>query len=504
MPPLDPARISSLLAFDPASPLGFVSGLFLVLLLVLLLLLPAVERRRRGRVLLLLLFSLYFYYKTGGLFLGLLVLSTGIDYGLGLAIGAARKASWKRLWMWAGVAANLAVLIGFKYTRAWIPLFQDWGWLQTGLRAWALPVGVSFYTFQKIGYLADVRSGRFPAVRRFDEFLLFVSFFPRVAAGPILRAKEFFGPLEAPNPEPRGREEAGTGLALILAGLFKKAVIADFIGVNFVDRVFASPALYSGLENLIAVYGYAIQIYCDFSGYTDMALGLARLLGFRLPPNFQSPYKSATISEFWNRWHMTLSFWLRDYIFWPTAFRLSSWIKRDRIAGLRTDKLVPASATLLVFLACGLWHGAAWGFVIWGLMHGAAVAMERTLRLPQKIRKTRRRRAAARFLAFHYVCLAWVFFRADTPGRALAVLGRIFGRFKAGLLPQLLAGYPVVMALIGLGFLLHLLPEKAKDGAKSLAARLPWPVQSLALAAAIWLVFQFRTAAIQPFIYFRF
>ncbi len=504
MPPLDPARIASLFAFDPASPLGFVTGFFLVFLLVLLLLLPAVERRRTGRVLLLLGFSLYFYYKTGGLFLGLLVLSTAVDFGLGLAVGAAKSSAWRRIWFWAGVAANLAVLIGFKYTRAWVPLFQSWGWLGPSLRSLALPVGISFYTFQKIGYLADVRAGRFPAVRRFGEFLLFVSFFPRIAAGPILRAREFFSQLAPPGPERQERAEAGAGLALIMSGLFKKAVIADFIGINFVDRVFAAPGLYSGLENLVAVYGYAIQIYCDFSGYTDMALGIARLLGFRLPPNFQAPYKSATVSEFWNRWHMTLSFWLRDYLFWPIAFRLSSLIKRDRIAGLRTDKIVPAAATLLVFLVCGLWHGAAWGFIIWGLMHGLAVAVERTLRLPQKIRRTRSRRAAARFLVFHYICLAWIFFRADTPGRALAVLGRIFGRFKAGLLPQILAGYPVVMALIALGYLLHLLPEKAKEEARRLAARLPWPAQSAALAAAVWLVFQFRTAAIQPFIYFKF
>ncbi len=504
MSPLDPARLAALLAFDPAAPLGFVSGFFLVFLLVLLLLLPAVARRRNGRVGLLLLFSLYFYYKAGGLFLGLLILSTALDYGLGLALEAAGSKAWRRVWFWIGVAANLAVLVGFKYTRDWIPLFQGWGWLQPGLRGLALPVGVSFYTFQKIGYLSDVRAGRHPAVRRPGDFLLFVSFFPRVAAGPILRARDFFGQLEPSGDRRESRSDAGAGLALLLSGLFKKAVIADFIGINFVDRVFAAPALYSGLESLIAVYGYAVQIYCDFSGYTDMALGVARLLGFRLPPNFQAPYKAATISDFWKRWHMTLSFWLQDYLFRPIAFRLSDLIKRDRIAGLRTDRIIPVATTLLVFLACGLWHGAAWGFIIWGLMHGLAVAVERTLRLPQKIRKTRVRRGAARLLAFHYICLAWIFFRADSPGKALAVLGRVFGRFRMGLLPQLLTGYPVVMSLIALGLILHLLPEKAKDGIRSWPSRLPWPAQSLALAAAAWLVFQFRTAAIQPFIYFKF
>jgi alginate O-acetyltransferase complex protein AlgI len=502
MSPLDPARLVALLAFDPASPLGFVSGFFLVFLLVLLLLQAPASRRRATRVLLLLAFSLYFYYKTGGLFLGLLVLSTAADYGLGRLIAGTDSKSRRRALAWAGVAGNLAVLIAFKYTRQWIPLFQGWGLVGAGVRHLAMPVGISYYAFQKIGYLSDVRANRTPAVRNFAEFLLFTAFFPRVTAGPILRAKEFFGQLDPPGEE--ARAEARGGVPLVLSGLFKKAVIADFIGVNFVDRVFASPGLYSGLENLIAVYGYAVQIYCDFSGYTDMALGVARMLGLRLPPNFKAPYKALTVSDFWTRWHMTLSFWLKDYVFWPMTLKLSGLIKRDRLAGLRTDKIIPAAATVIVFLVCGLWHGAAWGFVIWGLMHGLAVALERTFRLPQKVRRTRSRRRFAAVITFHYVCLAWIFFRSETPAKALAVLGQIFGRFKPKLLPQFLAGYPMVFALIVLGLALHFLPEAVKDKARLLAARMPLPAQSAALAAMIWLVFQFRTSAIQPFIYFKF
>lgn len=502
MPPLDPARLTALLAFDPASPLGFVSGFFLVFLLVLLLLQPPASRRRSARVFLLLVFSLYFYYKTGGLFLGLLILSTAVDYALGRMIAATDSKAGRRALVWAGVAGNLAVLIAFKYTRQWIPLFQDWGWLASGVRRLALPVGLSYYAIQKIGYLADVRAGRTPAVRSLAEFLLFSAFFPRVTAGPILRAKEFFGQLDPPGDE--ARAAARDGVPLVLSGLFKKAVIADFIGVNFVDRVFAAPGLYSGLENLIAVYGYAVQLYCDFSGYTDMALGIARMLGIRLPPNFKTPYKALTVSDFWSRWHMTLSFWLRDYVYWPLALRLSGLIKRDRILGCRSDKVIPVTATLAVFLVCGLWHGAAWGFVIWGLMHGVAVAAERTLRLPQKARKTRKRRLLARVLTFHYVSLSWIFFRSDTPAKAFDVLGQIFGRFKVKLLPQFVAGYPMVTALIVLGLALHFLPEKAKDKARLIAAGMPLPIQSAALAVMIWLVFQFRTAAIQPFIYFKF
>lgn len=502
MPKLDPARITALLAFDPAHPLGFISGFFLVLVLVLLLVYPLVARRRAARTWVLLVFSLYFYYKTGGAFVALLILSAAVDFGLGWAMGSTDGPGRRRLLFWTGVAANLAVLVYFKYTRNWVGLFQGWGWLREGIGVMAIPVGVSYFTFQKISYLADVYRRKIGAVRKPADFLLYTAFFPRVAAGPIVRAGEFFTQLDGSDVV--DRSSTGEAFTLILSGLFKKAVIADFIGLNFVDRVFAAPGLYSGLENLLAVYGYAIQIYCDFSGYTDMALGLGRLVGLRLPANFRAPYKATTVSDFWSRWHITLSFWLRDYLFWPLALRLSSLIKSDRLAGLRTDKVIPAVVTMAVFLVCGLWHGAAWGFVVWGGLHGLAVAVERIRRRPQKVLRSRRRRIIGRVLTFHYISLAWIFFRADNLGTGGAVLGQIFGHFKFRLLPQFIAGYPLVFALIALGFALHFAPEKLKGAVTKAVGKAPLPVLALALAAMIWLVYQFRAADIQPFIYFRF
>jgi alginate O-acetyltransferase complex protein AlgI len=492
MPPLDPARILSAFVFDPKDPLGFVSGTFLVLALVLLAVYPFGARSRRGRVLTLLLFSLYFYYKTGGGFIALLVLSTSIDYGIGRALGAARKHGHGWIWLWGGIALNVAVLVAFKYGR----------WIPGGWDSLAVPVGISYYIFQKISYLADVYRQKAEPVRRADDFLLYVAFFPRVVAGPIVRAGEFMPQLDRPYAP--DRFDVGEAVFLILTGLFKKAVIADFIGLNFVDRVFATPALYSGLENLLAVYGYAIQIYCDFSGYTDIALGIGRLLGFRLPPNFKSPYKAATISEFWSGWHMTLSRWLMDYLFWPIALRLSAVIKSERWAGIRTDKIIPVAASMATFLICGLWHGAAWGFIVWGALHGAAISLERVLRLPQKVKKTPLRRAVGRFLAFHYICLGWIFFRSGRLSTAGAVIGQIFAHFKAALLPQFIRGYPLVFGLIILGFSIHWMPKGLKYSAKRLTVEASWPVQAFLLAAMIWLVFQFRAADIQPFIYFKF
>ncbi len=502
MPRLDPDRLTAFLAFDPAAPQGFVSSVFLVFVLVLFLVYPLASRRRTGRVMTLLVFSLYFYYRTSGLFLGLLVLSTLIDFGLALALGRAKGKASRRAIFWTGVVFNLAVLVYFRYSRHWLGLFQSWGWFAEGAAAWALPVGISFYTFQKISYLADVLRGRLSPIRRPADFLLYVVFFPRVIAGPIVRGGEFFDQLDAPfSPD---RTSTGEGLGLILTGLFKKAVIADFIGVNFVDRVFAAPGLYSGLENLLAVYGYAVQIYCDFSGYTDIALGLGRMLGLRLPPNFRSPYKSVSVSDFWRRWHITLSRWLRDYLFLPLAYIFSRRIKADRPLGVRAELWAGAGAALLTWFVCGVWHGAAWGFVIWGLLHGLAISIENIFRIPQKIAKTRTRRFFGRIFTFHYICLAWIFFRADKPAAALAILSQIFKHFKVRIFLPFLQGYPLVSALILLGFLLHFAPEKSKDRLRKAPAAMPLPLQSAALALMIWIVFQFLAADIQPFIYFRF
>jgi D-alanyl-lipoteichoic acid acyltransferase DltB (MBOAT superfamily) len=453
-------------------------------------------------VLTLLVFSLYFYYKAAGVFLVLLVLSTAFDFLLGRWLGGSESKRESRILLWTGVALNVAVLLYFRYSRHWSGLVRSLQGGRAGLEALALPVGVSYYTFQKISYLADIFRRKVAPAARLGDFLLYVCFFPRVAAGPIVRAGEFLPQLDQPfAPEAKG---AGEGLFLILSGLLKKAVIADFIGINFVDRVFAAPGLYSGLENLLAVYGYAVQIYCDFSGYTDIALGTARLLGIRLPPNFASPYKALTVSDFWRRWHITLSNWLRDYLFLPAAYILCRRIKADKPLGLRADIWAAVAAALLTWLVCGFWHGAAWGFIIWGLLHGTAVSVENIFRLPKKAARTRRRRILARILTFHYICLAWIFFRADTLRTAGAVLGRIFGSFKLKLLFPFIGGYPVVFTLIVLGLLLHFAPGPLKDRVRRAYSGASPVVQSLVLAAALWIVFQFRAAGIQPFIYFKF
>ena len=335
MPKFDPAELLALFSFHPGQPLSFVSGFFVIFLLASLLLYPLCCRNRNIRIYYLLAISLFFYYKAGGPFVGLLILSALLDYWLGLKIVRSWRGRQALMWLWAGIATNLLSLVVFRYTPLGSRLLMSLKPGEPGIGELIVPVGISFYVFQKISYLIDVYRRKIPPATRPADFLLYVAFFPRIIAGPIVRAGEFFPQLEQP---PSEKENAtGEALYLILTGLFKKAVIADYVAISFVNRVFAAPGLYSGLENLLAVYGYALQIYCDFSGYTDMALGIARLFGIRLPQNFRSPYKSANISEFWQRWHITLSEWLRDYLFLPIANGLSRRIEADRLLGLKTE-----------------------------------------------------------------------------------------------------------------------------------------------------------------------
>ena len=289
----------------------------------------------------------------------------------------------------------------------------------------------------------------------------------------------------------------GTGVFLILTGLFKKAIISDYISLNFVDRIFDEPLLYSGFECLMGIYGYALQIYCDFSGYSDMAIGIALLLGFRFPKNFDAPYKSATITEFWRRWHISLSSWLRDYLY-------------ISLGGNRKGRIRTYGNLLLTMLLGGLWHGAAVRFILWGGLHGAALALHKLwMSVVPGAKATGAQmhwwsRAAGIFLTFNIVCFGWLMFRAESMQTVQLMLHQIFENFNAPMIPQVLAGYAAVFALIAAGYVLHLLPGRVDALAQRIVVHAPLVLQVVMAAAMIWCVMQIKSSDIQPFIYFQF
>ena len=323
------------------------------------------------------LFSLYFYYKSSGVWFGLLVFTATSDFLIAQVMSRTEGVNRKKWLVVLSLCINLGMLGYFKYFNflrelgasllqeigVWFH-YAPWQSLEVEHLNIFLPVGISFFTFQSISYVIDVYRGKIKPLGRWIDYLFYVSFFPQLVAGPIVRARDFIPQIYR---EPMvSRAEFGEGLFLILCGLIKKCVISDYISMNFVDRVFDAPTLYTGVENLIGVYGYTLQIYCDFSGYSDMAIGIALLLGFRFNINFDSPYQSATITEFWRRWHISLSSWLKDYLY-------------ISLGGNRKGRIRTYINLFLTMLLGGLWHGASVRFILWGALHGVSLAIHKAL-----------------------------------------------------------------------------------------------------------------------------
>ena len=499
LPALDgiPEKLQALLTYDASSPLIFSSGLFLFLFAGFMLVYSMFRRAPMARIVYVILFSLYFYYKSSGIYFLLLIFAATSDYWIAKGIHAARSTRAKRWLVVLSVAVNLGMLAYFKYTNFLIDIANQMfgqGFMQ--FQNIFLPVGISFFLFQSLSYTIDIYRGSLKPVDRWGDYLFYLSFFPQLVAGPIVRARDFLVQIRQ-NPIAVSREMFGTGIYLIAIGLFKKAVISDYISLNFVDRIFDDPALYSGMECLAAVYGYALQIYCDFSGYSDMAIGLALLLGFRFPKNFDAPYHSATITEFWRRWHISLSMWLRDYLY-------------ISLGGNRKGRLRTYFNLLVTMVLGGLWHGAAIRFVLWGTLHGVALALHKlwlSVVPGAKVSGYQMHplsRLAGILVTFHLVCFGWLLFRADSMRTVQLMLHQITDNFHLQLLPQMLAGYGGVFALVGLGYLLHMLPGRADAAARRAVVASPFWVQVLLLASVAWGVMQIQSSSIQPFIYFQF
>jgi D-alanyl-lipoteichoic acid acyltransferase DltB (MBOAT superfamily) len=353
-----------------------------------------------------------------------------------------------------------------------------------------LPVGVSFYTFMAISYVVDIYRRHFEVASWTDAFL-YLSFFPHLVAGPIVRPNELIPQLDVRR-DPRQLDVAGSAW-LIFGGLFKKVVISSYLSTTVVDPVFGDPSRHSAVEALVGIWAYAAVIYADFSGYTDIAIGTARLLGFRFPLNFDRPYTSRSIQEFWRRWHMTLSRWLRDYLYIP-------------LGGNRAGRARTYVNVLVTMTLGGLWHGADWNFVLWGAMHGIYLAVGQW--------KRERRRSGAlaeppdtpvvrwaqRLIAFHLVCLGWVFFRADSVATGLSLLGRLVTGWGT---PTELVQPAVLLALVvGLGT--QFVPDRPGEAMKARLSALRPVALGAMLAAALFVITTMGPQGVAPFIYFQF
>jgi alginate O-acetyltransferase complex protein AlgI len=456
------------------------SGAYYLFVATVFFLYWAVARARRARLGVILLANYVFCAQFGVFYVLLLPACSLVDYSVGLGLMRFRQAALRRFLVTISIAVNLALLIGSRYTPWLLNRHGAAKW------DWVFPLGLSFYIFQSLTYTIDLYRRDSEGTHSLLEHFAAVSFFPTIVAGPITRVADLVKQFAiAPA---LSRTDGGRAFFLIGLGLIKKALIADYLAENFVNRVFDTPNLYSGAEALIAVYAYSLQLYFDFSGYTDIARGVAQLLGIRLPINFDRPYLSANMTEFWRRWHITFSNWLRDYLYFS-------------LPGKRT-KVMPYLNLVITMILGGLWHGATWTFAIWGALHGVALA---ATRLWQSIRGRARKPAAAWsrplliFCTYQFVCFTWVFFRAASLPDALMLLHRI-GSLTIGVEN---ISWPLIGVIL-LAAASMFVSKKLYVRTMDLFANSPFYVHAAALALVAIALQLLGGRASVPFVYSRF
>lgn len=609
---------SNLLAFDDTHPLLFTQFDFWVFLALVMVFFSFLHSRRLMRNTFLFLVSLFFYYKTSGLMVLLLILSTLLGYFLGIGMDRHTE-KWKRkLLATIGVVVNLLILCYFKYayffTDVYNTMMETDNKVINHLALWAneigdttrfdaskilLPVGISFFTFQNISYIVDVYRKKITHVKNVFDFGFYTSFFPQLVAGPIIRADQFVPQIY--KPYFLTKKQFGIALFWIMNGLAKKIILSDYLAVNFVDRIFDNPLLFTPFENLSALMIYSLQVYADFSGYTDIATGVAMLMGFYLPKNFNSPYKATNPAGFWKRWHMSLSNWLKDYLYIPIGGnRKGTWVSWAILIGIAAmvgvmaktawvTVVIVSSLSLLMgyyilvpknrktvstdlnnmdtMLLGGLWHGASFNFITWGGLNGMGILVYKWWK-----KQTKRTKALATgtlwlvfatlqaifdrpalcvgvvwtgiiffgtmvdflytvitkgqavkwlnrgwsiFLTFVFISFTRLFFRSGSnldPAEANAVawntaknmVNQMGSHWNFGQIPEILSNYDSVFILFAIGMVIHWLPERWKRRYRISFAMLPVWAMLLITVAAVFGLYQFVTADLQPFIYFQF
>lgn len=578
-----------ILAFNAESPLLFTQfyfwAFFALVFALFALIMEGVPDRLGNKKLhlrniYLLFVSWFFYYKTSGLFLLILAFITISDWLIARRIQNSDVSIRKKLWLTLSVVIDLSLLFYFKYAYFFTNVINSWfgadfrvfdifayvgnGFATAGrfsVDTIVLPVGISFYIFQVISYTCDVFRKKIKPVKNILDFGFYVSFFPQLVAGPIVRAEEFIPQLY--KPYRLSRRAFGIAVFWIINGLAKKIIMSDYLAVNLIDRVFDNPLLFSGFENLFALFAYSLQVYADFSGYTDIAIGVAMLMGFYLPMNFNSPYKSQSPQEFWRRWHMSLGRWLKGYLYIPLGGNRT-------ILGFKAKKLWASNFnSFITQVLGGLWHGASWNFVLWGAINGAGMIVEKIWRetswhlrmvsitaltvslfaadyiwaLPvwrlfavwsliiwvgTFIRyvywlckgtdnKFTKGAATAWAIAqtFTFITFTRLFFRSSSnldPATANEVAWRtaknmvnqIGGAWSNAIIPDFLWAYRWVVLMFVAGMIIHWLPSNWKRRYRLWFTAMPVWAIVIAVCVAIVIIYQFVTADMQPFIYFQF
>ena len=532
--------------YDSKNPLLFNNGFFVYFFTLFILLFFALRNHHKARRYVFCIFSLYFFYKASGWFVGLVLVSAVVDFFLSNAIYREKSQSRKKFLLVLSILFNLGMLFYFKYTDFFIEISNSLFDTNFNPLNLILPIGISFYTFENLSYTVDVYRGEFKPANKFSDYLLFLAFFPKLMMGPIVRAHDFVPQIN--EPYVISERDFAKGFFLIISGLIKKLVISDYITLNMVDYMFDNPALHTGVENLMAVYGYAMVIYCDFSGYSEIAIGIALWLGFKIPPNFMSPYQSINITEFWRRWHISLSTWLKDYLYIPLGgnrnfsvasfifvggflvgsfimgvelFHLSNLWAAVVSAVLLLIFIIPALITrktsgiaanfnlLTTMLLGGFWHGASWNFIIWGAIHGVGLGIHKiwmllTDKSLSSLNQSRIYKIISGILTFHFVCFAWIFFKAEDLEIAKTMIYQIFNNFDISVFGPFYDNYKGVVWMILAAMVLHLIPDNLADKVIARTKTIPMVVYILVFFLFLILYGYFKSAEQVMPIYLQF
>lgn len=484
----DPKLLEKMFGYSTKEPWFFTEFTFLAVFGIFLVIYAALVQKNTWRKLYIISFSLFFYYKSSGPFLGLFVLMIVSDYLFALAIEK-QNGIKKKILLWLSLSYSLSFLIYFKYANFFIHNINSIFHTQFTDHNLFLPIGISFYTFQSISYLMDVYRNEIQATKNVSDYAFYMTFFPHLVAGPIVRAKDFLPQIFTPQIINAALYKES--LFRILIGLLKKLFIADYIG-KFVDIVHQSPANFSGAENLLAMYGYSFQIYFDFSGYSDIAIGIALMLGYRLKENFDNPYSSSNITVFWRKWHISLSSWLRDYIYIP-------------LGGNRKGVFNTYLFLMITMLVGGFWHGADWRFIFWGFAHSLALAFHKAYSYYFPNNKNS---VFSRFwgtiLTFHFVAFCWIFFRASSFQSAFTSITQICSNFNlkdfGGFwISRSETGFMLIFAALVAFF--H---PKWKENFYNKIQTLPSFTWIIWVLVTLQIIVQFKDDLVQPFIYFQF
>lgn len=549
--------ILNIFTFDEKSPLNFVRIDFWIFFAITYAIFALIYKRIKLRNLFLLFASFYFYYKASGLFVLLLVFSTLTDFYLGNYIYAQTEERKRKIGVVVSIVSNLLVLGYFKYayffTETYNALFHTNNQVFNYLSYWAngfdtegyfrvdtiiLPVGISFYTFQTISYTVDIYRRKIAPLKSILDFGFYVSFFPQLVAGPIVRAENFVPQIIKKTEI--SAEIFNKGIFMILKGLVKKMIFADFLALHFLDRVFDNPEMYSGFTNIMALIGYSLQIYGDFSGYTDIAIGLALLMGFQLPINFNSPYKAINCGDFWKRWHISLSTWLRDYLYIPLGGNRSSSLGTVIISLVFIVGLVIAVNSLvftviigivliggsalmfynksierqvvtninimLTMLIGGLWHGASWKYVIWGGLNGVGILVYKFWRKISPYEHSTHWLATAWKIGITFVFITFtrIFFRGKDMETISQWFNQVGNNMSWETAWQVLTHYRAVFIIMLIGYITHWLPQRWKNEIEYVFSESHVLVKGAIAVVIVIICYQAYSAEFQPFIYFQF